>query len=83
MNIPCTTHKVRILHQFYILVTLQVNGKDLTMELDTRATVSIVSEKTYQNLFSPHAAPQLKTSKAKLKAYAGEILTILGDQCEC
>ena len=28
-----------------ILVALQVNGKDLTMELDTRATVSIVSEK--------------------------------------
>ena len=49
------------------------------MELDTGTTLTIVSEKTYQSLFSPHAAPQLKTSKAKHKTYPGEILTILGE----
>ena len=62
-----------------ILVTLQLNGQDLTMELDTGATLSIVSEKTYQSLFSPHAAPQLKPSTAQLKTYMGEVLRILGE----
>ena len=56
-----------------------MNGKDLTKELDTGATLSIVSEKIYQYLLSPHAALQLKTSKAKLKTYTGEFLTILGE----
>ena len=62
-----------------ILVTLRINGQDLTMELDTGATLSIVSEKTYQSLFSPDAAPELKTSKAKLKTYTEEALNILGE----
>ena len=62
-----------------ILVTLQLNGQDLTMELDTGATLSIVSEKTYQSLFSPQAAPQLKPSTVQLKTYTGEVLTILGE----
>ena len=62
-----------------VLVTLQLNGQDLTMELDTGATLSIVSEKTYQSLFSPHAAPQLKPSTAQLKTYMEEVLQILGE----
>ena len=62
-----------------ILVTLQLNGQDLTMELDTGVTLSMVSEKTYQSLFSPHAAPQLKPSTAQLKTYTGEVLRILGE----
>ena len=37
-----------------ILVTLQVNGQDLTMELDIEATLSIISEKTCKSLFFPH-----------------------------
>ena len=80
MNIPCTTHKVTPL----ILVTLQVNGKDLMVELDTGATLSIVSEKTYQSLFSVYASPQLKTSKAKLKnLHRRGSYNIGRDKCEC
>ena len=62
-----------------ILVTSQLNGQDLTMEMDTGATLSIISEKTYQSLFSPHAAPQLKPSTTQLKTYTGEVLQILGE----
>lgn len=62
-----------------IMVTLQVDGRDLTMELDTGATLSIVSEKTYKSLFSPDAAPKLKASEAELKTYTGEVLKILGE----
>ena len=61
-----------------ILVDLSLNGKDISMELDTGATLSLVSEKTYHSLFSPDAAPQLKASKAELKTYTGEVLNILG-----
>jgi len=60
-----------------ILVCLKLNGKGITMELDTGATLSIVSEKTYHSLFSPDIAPQLKTCQAEFKTYTGEILNIL------
>ena len=42
------------------------------MELDTGATLSLVSEKTYHPLFSPDEAPQLKASKAELKPTQGK-----------
>ena len=50
-----------------ILVDLRLNGKDISMELDMGATLSLVSEKTYHSLFSPDTALQLKASKAELK----------------
>jgi len=43
-----------------IMVCLKLNEKDITMELDTGTTLSIVSEKTYHSLFSPDTAPQVK-----------------------
>ena len=49
------------------------------MELGTGATLSIVSEKTYQSLFSPQAAPHLKPPTTQLKTYTGEVLRILGE----
>jgi len=61
-----------------ILVCLKLNGKDIIMELDTGATLSIVSEQTYHSLCSPDTAPQLKACQAELKTYTGEILNILG-----
>ena len=50
-----------------ILVTLQINGIDLKMELDTGATLSIISQQTYHKLFPVGSIPLLKTSKAQLK----------------
>ena len=61
-----------------ILVDLRLNVKDISMELDTGATLSLVSEKTYHSLFSPDTAPQLKAFSAELKTYTGEVLNILG-----
>ena len=45
------------------------------MELDTGATLSLVSEKTYRSLFPP-----VKASQAELKTYTGEILN---NNCHC
>ena len=62
-----------------IQVTLAVNGVNMTMELDTGATLSVISEETYHKLFPVETAPALKTSKAQLKTYTGEVIPILGE----
>lgn len=51
----------------------------MTMELDTGATLSVISEETYHKLFSAENAPTLKTSKAQLKTYTGEVIPIKGE----
>lgn len=59
-----------------IKVPLLVDGKSLTMELDTGAAITIVSEKQYKDLF-PHLP--LKESQVLLKTYSGEQLSVVGD----
>ena len=51
-----------------ILITLKVNGADLTMELDTGATLSLISEQTYKKIIPVKAAPHLVDLKAQLKS---------------
>ena len=59
-----------------ILVTLKVNGIDLEMELDTGATLSVISEQTYHK---SGKAPPLKTITTQLTTYTGEAIEILGE----
>ena len=59
-----------------IKVPLLVDGKSLTMELDTGAAVTIVSEKQYKDLF-PHLP--LQESQVLLKTYSGEQLPVVSD----
>ena len=59
-----------------ILVTLQINGIDLEMELDTGAILSIISEQTYHKLFPVGSIPLLKTSNAQLKIYTEKTIQI-------
>ena len=49
------------------------------MELDTGATLSVISEQTYHKLFSNGKAPTLKTVTTKLTTYTGETIDILGE----
>ena len=46
------------------------------MELDTGASLSIISETTYSSL--SHTLPQLSQSKVTLSTYTGEKITPLG-----
>ena len=55
-------------------ITLKVNGADLTMELDTGATLSLISENTYKKIFPVETAPHILNSKAQLKTYTGEVI---------
>ena len=61
-----------------IQVTVKQNGIDATMEVDTGATFSIISEQTYKTLFTTVSVPRLEASAAHLKTYTGEEIKILG-----
>ena len=61
-----------------IQVTVNVNGADITMEVDTRASVSIISESTYHKYWKKGQAPPIVSSSTNLKTYTGEKLSIKG-----
>lgn len=60
-----------------ILATVKVNGVSLTMEVDTGASLSLVSEETYHQLWQLNQ-PQLQPSEKVLSTYTGESLKVLG-----
>ena len=57
-------------------VVVQLNEKSLSMEVDTGAAVSLVSETTYHNLFGDLP---LTPSSVQLHTYSGEALPVLGE----
>ena len=59
-----------------IVVPVSINGTDILMELDTGATVSVMSEQMWKDKFSTSAP--LEPSPLKLKTYTGEHLKIKG-----
>ena len=58
-----------------ISLLVLVNGKKLTMELDTGAAVSIISDKTRKSLFSEL---KLNESSLILKTYTDEQMKVIG-----
>ena len=53
-------------------VQLSVAGQPLEMEVDTGASLSVISEELYNYLFSAGQAPQLVESGIVLRTYTGE-----------
>ena len=60
-----------------IQVDLTVNQKHLTMELDTRALCSLISEQTYKATW-PEEIPSLQQSAVKVHTYTGEQVVVIG-----
>ena len=61
------------------MVTVSVHGKDLPMEVDTGAALSVISKATYLSTWPDETErPPLKHSNVKLKTYSGEPLNICG-----
>lgn len=58
-------------------VKVRVNNVDVMMELDTGASVTIISEQTYRKIW-PQGAPPLQPSTTRLRTYTGEELEVLG-----
>ena len=59
-------------------VTVSVDNVDLDMEVDTGASVSIISEETYSCLWPKEQQPSLQESVITLGTYSGEQLSIKG-----
>ena len=59
-----------------IYADLVINGKQLTMEVDTGAAVSVISEETRKSLLSDLP---LRKSNAILRTYTGEQMQVMGE----
>ena len=55
------------------VVTMGVSGAEIAMEVDTGVSVSIISEATYNKLWSKNQAPHLQPCHVNLKTYTGEL----------
>ena len=55
-----------------------LDGKVLDMEVDTGASLSLISEATFKSLWNASAAPALQESAVKLRTYTGEEIAVLG-----
>ena len=56
-------------------VTVQVDGHQLVMEVDTGASLSLISRETYQQLWPSRP---LQASTVNLRTYSGERVGVLG-----
>lgn len=61
-----------------IRVTLTVQGRQLEMELDTGASASLISEKTWRELWGESRVP-LRPTTARLLTYTGEQVSVKGE----
>ena len=59
-------------------VTMNVEGSDLNMEVDTGASKSIMSEETYKSLCGRSKHLVLEDTSVRLRTYTGESLNVLG-----
>ena len=57
----------------------RINGAELSLEVDTGATLSIRSMGTYERLWHKADAPTLGPSTARLKKYTGETIKVVGE----
>ena len=62
-----------------LLVTVKVEGKySLQMEVDTGASVSLISEATFKKLWTDKT-PKLGPTNVTLRSYSGEVIKVLGE----
>lgn len=59
-------------------MTVLLNDVETPKEIDTGATLSIISENTYKALWPSKVRPQLQSSTAQLSTYTGEKIRVLG-----
>lgn len=61
-----------------ICTILKVNNRELKMEVDTGASVSLISQGTFCWLCSEEGAPELQDTQVRLKTYTGECNPLAG-----
>ena len=60
------------------IVTLQINRADVQMEVDTGASMTLISKATFDKIWNSQTAPPLKSTGSKLRTYNGENIEVLG-----
>ena len=70
MNLALTYMVRGVASQPPILIDLKISGNSITFELDTGATVTLMSEEVFKRLLPDH---RLDKSKIKLRTYTGEL----------
>ena len=60
------------------MVEVSIQDTPVEMEVDTGATLSIMSHATYLSTWSSDTAPALTSTQAKLRTYTGEQITVMG-----
>ena len=60
------------------VVTMQVNGTELPMEVDTGASLTLISKTTFDKPWNAQEAPNLQPTTSKLRTYTGENIEVLG-----
>ena len=61
-----------------LAVELQIQNVPVRMEVDTGASLSIMSHQMYSSTWSKECLPPLKPTEAKLRTYTGERIDVLG-----
>ena len=56
------------------VVTVQINGAELPMEVDTGASLTMISKSTFDKLWKAQEAPNLQSTTSKLRTYLGKTL---------
>jgi len=57
---------------------MQINDAKLPMEMDTGATLTMISKSTYDRLWEAQAASSIQSTNSELRMYTGENIEILG-----
>ena len=57
---------------------MQINVAKLPMEVDTGASITLVSKSTYDGLWEAQVAPPIQSTNSELRTYAGENIEVLG-----
>ena len=60
------------------IVTLQINGADVQMEVDTGVSMTLISKATFDKIWNSQTAPPLQSTGSKLRTYTGENFEVLG-----
>ena len=60
------------------IVPVYINGVCVHLELDTGASMTLISKKTLDKLWPRETRPKLRSTSTRLRAYTGESLEVLG-----
>ena len=61
-----------------LYITVSVNQVRIKMEIDTGATLTVISGSTYRQAWTKEQAPPLQMTKTKLRTYTGQEIPVKG-----